>query len=176
MNSKCFVRSLEDDDLLVILEWRNHPETRRFMLTGHKITEEEHLKWFAKSINDPKRSMVIIEDEIGPFGFVQFNNVADNGIANWGFYVAPESPKGSGLRLGIEALRYAFETLKVSKVEGKVLDFNKASISYHLRLGFNQEGVTREHYKVGDKHHSLVCFGLEKSDWRSAANVREFLR
>ncbi len=93
-------------------------------------------------------------------GFVQFSGVAPGGIADWGFYAAPEARKGSGSKLGVAALGFAFETLGLHKVCGQALDFNEASIRFHLRLGFQQEGVLREQKRIGGKYHDLICFGL----------------
>ena len=49
---------------------------------------------------------------------------------------------------------------------GQALQSNKLSIAFHKRLGFVQEGILREQKLVGDVHHTIVCFGLLRSEWK----------
>lgn len=159
------VRRVAEGDLSSVLAWRNHPDVRKFMLTQHEITLEEHLRWFERASRDPGRCLLIAEEEGRPLGFVHFTGVGPDGVADWGFYAAPEVPRGSGRKLGEAALDHAFQALGLHKVCGQALGFNEASIRFHLRLGFQQEGVLRRQHRLGDAWHDLVCFGLLREEW-----------
>ena len=98
-------------------------------------------------------------------GFVQFSGVMEGGISEWSFHTAPNSKKGSGKKLGIAALNYAFEVLKLHKVCGQVLISNRASLAFHARLGFVKEGVLREQCFVNGVYLSMICFGLITKEW-----------
>lgn len=150
----------------MLLTWRNHPDVRRYMFTRHEIGLVEHHKWFAKASKDASRRLLIVEESKQAIGYVQFSRVVDGGISDWGFYVRPNAPKGTGLKLGVVSLNYAFEQLKLYKVCGQVIAPNNVSINFHLRLGFFQEGVLRDQQQVDGSYHSLHCFGLLANEWQ----------
>lgn len=159
------VRKMRDSDLPIVLAWRNHPTVRQHMLTQHEITLEEHTRWFARASQDPSRSLLIVEENGQPLGYVQFSNLQQEAAAEWGFYVVPGAPKGGGRKLGVAALTYAFQTLSVHKVCGQALSTNHASIAFHQSLGFQQEGILREQHFIHGQWLSTVCFGLLASEW-----------
>ena len=173
MTDTCRIRNLLMADLPMALEWRNHPEVRRFMFTRHEITPEEHSRWFAAVSQDASRRLLIVEDQDGALGYVQFSQVAAGGVADWGFYVRPDAPRGSGRRLGAIALKHAFKELRLHKVCGQALHTNLASIRMHLALGFTQEGILRDQKLIEGTYHSLVCFGLLNQDWEIDSQRRE---
>lgn len=166
------VRPLASDDLERVLQWRNHPNVRRFMLTQHEISPDEHRSWFARKSADPTRRLLLVEDEDVPLGFVQFSGVANGAAAEWGFYAAPEAPGGSGHKLGVAALDFAFQSLGLHKVCGQALAFNDGSIRLHERLGFRREGVLREQHRIDNAYHDMLCFGLLCSEWPSHPTAR----
>lgn len=161
------IREVAETDLSMILEWRNHPNVRRFMLNQHEIAWEEHSKWFHLTILDPQKKIYIVEESGQPLGFVQFKGVFPGGVSDWGFYVAPNSSKGTGKKIGATALNYAFSTLKLHKICGQALETNTPSIEFHKRLGFKQEGILREQQRIQGIYHTMVCFGLLSEEWRS---------
>jgi UDP-4-amino-4,6-dideoxy-N-acetyl-beta-L-altrosamine N-acetyltransferase len=165
----CKVRKMTEADLLMVLEWRNHADVRRFMFTQHEISHDEHRNWFAKSTQDQSRCLLIVEEEKQAIGYVQFKNKECGGIADWGFYTRINAPKGTGLKLGIMALNHAFGPLKLHKVCGQAIACNQNSIAFHQRLGFQLEGVLREQQFIRDAHHSIYCFGMLSTEWQSKA-------
>jgi UDP-4-amino-4,6-dideoxy-N-acetyl-beta-L-altrosamine N-acetyltransferase len=159
------LRSMTAEDLELVLAWRNHQDVRRFMLTQHEITLAEHTRWFEQASNEQGRHLRIFEFGGKPLGFVHFSGSKKGGTANWGFYVAPYAPKGTGRRLGMVGLGFAFKAIGLHKVCGRALDFNDASIRFHRLLGFKQEGVLREQHRIGERYHDLICFGLLQREW-----------
>jgi UDP-4-amino-4,6-dideoxy-N-acetyl-beta-L-altrosamine N-acetyltransferase len=152
-------------DLELVLAWRNHADVRRYMYTQHEITLDEHQRWFERALPDPKKHLLIFEVNHLPLGYVNFNEVGSGGIADWGFYVAPDAPKGSGRQLGCAALNHAFSQLEFHKVCGQALVHNERSIHLHQSLGFQQEGVLRDHHFDGERYHHVNFFGLLCSEW-----------
>lgn len=161
------IRKVTECDLSMVLAWRNHAAVRCYMLTQHEISLDEHRNWFAKASDDPSRCLLIVEKDKQAIGYVQFSNVEVGGIADWGFYVRPNAPKGTGRKLGTIALNYAFGHLKLHKVCGQAIASNQASIVFHQRLGFQQEGVLRDQRYIDSAYHSLHCFGLLSVEWRA---------
>jgi RimJ/RimL family protein N-acetyltransferase len=143
------------------------------MLTQHEISLEEHRNWFALVKEDKTRQQLIVLDGADPLGFVQFNPVCQGGVADWGFYVRPDAPKGSGTKLGQTALAHAFRTLGLHKVCGQAIENNMASIAFHGKLGFAEEGRLREQQRIANQYHTLFCFGLLAKDWQASQIKQE---
>lgn len=167
------IRPMVQADLALVLRWRNHPEVRRHMLSRHEITSDEHQRWFERSLQDSRRHLLIFELDRQPLGFVNFTELASAGIADWGFYAAPDAPRGSGQRLGQAALAHGFTQLKFHKVCAQVLAQNERSLRFHRALGFQQEGVLRDQHFDGVHYHHLVCFGLLRDEWPPGRPTQE---
>ncbi len=159
------VRPLTADDLAIVLAWRNHPQVRQHMLTQQDISLPEHQAWFERLANDPGKRALVFEEGGRPLGFVHFSGVSQGGVADWGFYTAPDAPKGTGSKLGWAALALAFDTLGLHKVCGQVLASNAASIAFHCRLGFRQEGTLREQHRSAGHYEDILCFGIMSHEW-----------
>lgn len=159
------VRGMTRADLEMVLNWRNHADVRRYMYTQHEISLAEHERWFERAVQNPKKHLLIFEQNTVPLGFVNFNENEDGGVADWGFYIAPGAAKGTGRALGCAALSHAFEILKLHKICGQALAYNQRSIQFHQRLGFAQEGTLRDQHFDGQQYHHIVCFGLLATEW-----------
>lgn len=163
---KAGVRPMADTDVERVLAWRNHLEVRRYMYTQHEITLDEHQRWFERTRQDPRKHLLIFEADNQALGFVSFSEHESNGIADWGFYVAPDAPKGCGRELGRAALDHAFNDIKLHKVCGQAVAFNERSIHFHQSLGFQQEGALRDQHFDGERYHHVICFGLLSHEWQ----------
>lgn len=159
------LRPMKTSDLGLVLSWRNHIDIRQYMYTQHEISLEEHTNWFNKVSKDSNYNLLIFEAYSEPLGFVNIHQITQGGIADWGFYTSPNAPKGTGSKLGDQALKYAFNTLELHKLCGQALGFNKASRKFHKRLGFKEEGTLKQHYFDGQKYHDVICFGLLASEY-----------
>lgn len=161
------VRPMTAADLERVLAWRNHPEVRRYMYSQHEISLEEHACWFEKASRDPRLHLLVFESGGMPFGFVKIHQTAPGGVGEWGFYAAPDAPKGTGRQLGLAALRYAFTEAEMHKLCGQALVYNERSIRFHQNLGFQKEGLLRQHHFDGLNYHDVVCFGLLANEWQA---------
>ena len=161
------LRLMTSGDLARVLQWRNHPEVRRFMYTSHVITPEEHASWFERNSGAPGVWLLIYEVGGVPMGFVNISSTRCPQVADWGFYLAPDSAPGTGRALGMTTLNYAFEELGLHKLCGQALGFNERSIRFHERLGFIREGVLREQHCDGEHYQDVVCFGLLAAEWKT---------
>lgn len=160
------VRPMTVQDLSTVLAWRNHPDVRAVMFHQHEIGIEEHRSWFERSCGEEGRHLLVFEQDGQPRGFMNLHIKSAGAIADWGFYVAPAAPKGTGRALGRSSLDHAFHVLNAHKVSGRVLACNQRSIKFHHALGFLEEGVLRDHHFDGHGYHDVVCFGLLRREWR----------
>lgn len=156
---------LTEADLPLVRAWRNHPDVRCQMFNNHEIGEDEHRAWFASQQADATRRLWVFRRDGQPLGFVHLNNVRPGGESEWGFYAAPGAPRGTGGALGRAALARAFQDEALHKVCGKVLATNTASLAFHRRLGFTDEGVLHQQQRADGTYHDVHCFGLLQADW-----------
>jgi UDP-4-amino-4,6-dideoxy-N-acetyl-beta-L-altrosamine N-acetyltransferase len=159
------VRGMREADLETVLQWRNHPDIRRWMYSSHEISPSEHREWYTRSQEDRRRHLLMVQEAGVPFGFVQFTETGNDGVADWGFYTAPGSSRGSGRKLGLAALDYAFTRIGLRKVCGEAAVFNRRSTAFHRKLGFADEGMLRTRFFDGTTYHDVLRFGLEASAW-----------
>ncbi|KXS54045.1 MAG: N-acetyltransferase GCN5 [Marinobacter sp. T13-3] len=160
------LRPMDENDLELVLSWRNHPDIRRFMYTTHEISLAEHKRWFAGAKEKSETYLRIYEQDGKPTGFVNVSLTRCPHVADWGFYVAPDASKGTGRRMGEAALAFVFQELGLHKLCGQALGFNGGSVGFHKKLGFAEEGRLRDQHFDGEHYHDVVCFGLLASEWQ----------
>lgn len=162
------LRKLTEDDLPLVLTWRNNLEVRRFMYNNHEISETEHRSWFVHMDNDPQSLWFIQQDENdesdGVVYFTQYQ--PENRSSFWGFYTAPDTPAGTDTKLGLDALDKAFNELNLHKLNAEVLSSNERSLRFHDKLGFHREGIFRDSLYDGQKYDDVIRFGILKSEWQ----------
>lgn len=161
------LRDLSTFDLDVLLEWRNAESVRIAAYSSHIISRNEHLLWYQGINEDPKRHPLIFELDGVPVGFVNLGPVRTGGIAAWSFFASPDAPRGTGQKLGTQALGHAFDVLQLHKICGEVLGFNLASRHLHAKLGFRQEGCLVDQHFDGSTYHDVICFGLTHEEWEA---------
>ena len=155
------LREMSVDDLELVRTWRNHPKINKFMFTQSEISAEAHKKWFESTRKDASKQLLIYTETTKPLGFIQFSAIRNfNKLVEWGFYVAPDASKGTGSRMTALAIEFAFNDLHIHKIFAEILDYNEPSIQLHRKLGFNQEGLLKDHHYDGENYHSVICFGL----------------
>lgn len=159
------VRTMVDTDLPLVLQWRNHPDVRRHMFSRHDIATDEHRQWFERETADSRSHLLILDVAGVPSGFIRIREIGA-GIANWGFYTAPDAPAGTGRALGRIALTHAFARIGLHKLCGQALASNERSICFHEHQGFIREGVLRQQHFNGQTYEDVVCFGLLANEWR----------
>ena len=134
---------LDYDEKLMILEWRNHSETSKFML-NKKIELKEHLN-FINSLKENKTKLYFLVDDIG---VIDFTNITDK-KADIGLYKNPNKQKvGSVLMKHIIA--YGFNVLGLEKLILYVYENNQKAINLYKKFNF----------KIADKKDNLLKMEL----------------
>ena len=169
------LRKIQQEDLELILSWRNHPDVRSSMFSQSVIELDQHRAWFRReSEKETSLWFLYLDTEGNPAGVVYFTDI--DGISSnafWGFYAAPGARPGTGTRMGVEALDYFLVDKGFHKVNADVLDTNQRSHRFHRKLGFQAEGVFREQYLGKEDYRNVTRFGLLDSDWTDNRKIFE---
>jgi UDP-4-amino-4,6-dideoxy-N-acetyl-beta-L-altrosamine N-acetyltransferase len=163
-----FLRPMRESDLEQVLRWRNAPETRKNMYTFHEISPEEHRNWWQKQQASPTVRQLVYELDGEPAGVVNFTNyTGPGGSAMWAFYSGDTSRRGLGHGMEMAALHYAFDELRLRRLECEVLSFNRSVVDFHLRHGFTLEGTFRQAYQRDGETHDIHRLSLLEGEWRA---------
>lgn len=165
-NSLGLLREIADDELPLMLEWRNSPEVRANMYTQHVISLDEHLAWWGRIKESSTHKYFMYEQAGIPLGIVGFVGVdLGNKKSSWAFYASRTAPRGTGSKMEYLALEFAFSQLGLNKLYCEVLAFNTAVIKLHQKFGFSVEGVLREQCLLERKFIDVYMLGLLAREW-----------
>ncbi|MDR6224322.1 UDP-4-amino-4,6-dideoxy-N-acetyl-beta-L-altrosamine N-acetyltransferase [Desmospora profundinema] len=158
------LRPVKEEELPILLKWRNSERVRDYLYFDHLITWDEHQAWFR---GKNPRYLRMFEWFGKPAGIVSYSDVdLNNNRSLWGFYLGEENlPKGTGMKMLTLGLAYAFETLRFHKVIGEVLAFNHPSIRIHHKLGFRLEGIYAQHVWKAGRFQDVLSFAMLRDDW-----------
>ncbi|MFB9866131.1 UDP-4-amino-4,6-dideoxy-N-acetyl-beta-L-altrosamine N-acetyltransferase [Vreelandella sulfidaeris] len=161
------LREIKEDDLELMLGWRNHPAIRSKMFSQSIIDFDQHKAWFKRKAKKNDSLWLLFVDDKGiPSGIVYFTDMDKaSSHAFWGFYAAPDAPPGTGTSMCREALNYFFNTLKFHKLNAEVLQSNNRSYFFHVKLNFKIEGVFNDHYLGFKGYESVTRFALLADDY-----------
>lgn len=73
--------------------------------------------------------------------------------------------KGLGTRITNIVLDYAFNTLKLHRVDLRVLEYNERAIRCYEKCGFVKEGIEREGAYIEDKYASDIMMSILEQEY-----------
>jgi UDP-4-amino-4,6-dideoxy-N-acetyl-beta-L-altrosamine N-acetyltransferase len=170
---KVDLRPLKPADSERLYAWRNSPEVAAFMYGDHRITPEEHARWFAGIAGDTRRDYRVIVVDGVPAGLANFADIDRmQGRAAWAYYLADPSVRGKGVGGYVEWLMIerAFHEpgqggLGLRKLWCEVLVTNEPVWKLHQKFGFRQEALLRGHVIKQGRPVDVMGLGLLAEDW-----------
>ena len=155
-------RKITQNDLEIILKWRNHKKIRNNMINNKLINKKDHFMWFKTINKNPNIKAFLVFYEKNLFGYLNIE-ILDNKkkLCTFGMYLRPDiSFPGLGLLLEIYTLKFIFTNLKMKKITGKVLKSNSPMIKIHELMGFKfKKIIKKENFK------NILEVSLTKEKW-----------
>ncbi len=133
------LRRVTEEDMKLLFDWQNHPDTRRFSFRTQVPGWEEHQAWFRDRLNNPINPFHIIMHDETPAGVVRLDYKkmeASFPLYEISIYIAPEKYNRG---LGKNTLKLIRMTLPQSIFFAQVLKQNTTSIRLFEGSGFKQE-------------------------------------
>lgn len=145
-------QNLSEQELAMVLEWRNHPLIRKWMNTSERISWDSHFQFVASLKLDQKRACYLVKEDSRFIGVIQLNNIDTNTVNDFGMYVNPELLKrGAGMRLGFYGVQYSFSNLGYHSLSFIAKRENKDALKLWQVFGIKQVGESN-----GDSVHGRL--------------------
>lgn len=167
------LRPIAEQDLHLVLEWRNSETIHSCMLTDHRITWEEHFNWFQRMKSQtPKRNFVFAYrgHPIGYIGYTEFDE--ENHTCSPGAYLAPDAaaPTEAALCLFYTSIDYAFTQLDMIRLNTDVFADNERALKLDLFLGYEIHHEEDHHVIKNGQDKLVYRLILDKDHWQSYIN------
>jgi len=157
----CSYVNLNENDKMLTLKMRNHPQVKKWMYNQDNITKKEHFEFIESLASNINRCYFLVKQEEKLIGSVNFKNIRNNKPAIFGFYANPFEPiLGAGRILELVSLHFIFTELNLKKLTLEVLSNNKQVLNLHKKFGFK---IVREKNKNGIK---VFCMEKKSTDWK----------
>lgn len=166
------LRLLEEadaDELHALIE-ANRDYLSRWLAWAAEQTPADTLGFIRKTreqldAKDGFQQAVVCDGEIaGVAGFVGVDWA--NRTTGIGYWLAEDRQGRGTMTSAVAALvDYAFEALKLNRIEIRVAVENQRSRAIPERLGFHQEAVFRRSQRVGGRHLDVAIYSTLPDEW-----------
>ena len=112
-----------------VLNWRNHPDIRKWMIDRNEISLKNHLNFIE---NIPKNKIYLKVEDLGVINFKILNKKVELGL-----HKNPNKNK-VGNDLLKTAIDYAFNELNAKKIILYVFENNLKAINLYKKFGFRE--------------------------------------
>lgn len=165
------LRPAREDDAEALLAAMEPATTQNLSFFRDPIDLDRQRSYLRRMQSAQDRLFVIElrdgEHIVGTCGIHEYDRHNDNG--RMGLLIFRESDRALGY--GSEATEllmcWAFTALELHKLYVRILMTNDAARAHYLKLGFKEEGVMREEYKLGGEYHDMILFSLLKREWEA---------
>jgi len=149
---------LSYDEKLMVLEWRNHPDIKKWMYTTENIKKEAHLKFIVSLKNNKNKLYFVVKQKNKYLGVIDFTELDSQSIY-FGLYANPDIKMvGIGRILEKISIDYAFDILKKDSLKLEVFSSNRQVINLHKKFNF----IEIETKIVNEKE--VICMELAREN------------
>ena len=139
----------------------NHIDVTTLITSLISDQEKEKCRWFVAEASDGTL--------IGMTGLESINLLHGHAILPL-FIAAPWRRLGLGVRMASMMIDMAFKQLRLHRVSTVYRADNKSSESLLNKLGFDNEGISRQSWFSQGQYFDLMNVGLLEADWQTAGS------
>lgn len=154
--------NIDDTEGVMLREWRNNDDIRKWMYTDHLISVHEHQHFLTKVKKDNKNFYWIIKYHNDYIGTISLNKIDfTNKNAYLGIYANPYCKiDGVGKLLGRVVPELAFKIAGLHTLKLEVLEKNTRAINFYKKTGFEEEGKLKEFIYKDNLWHNIIIMGI----------------
>lgn len=170
---KVVLRAVEREDLEMLRELTNDPEFEKMVVGwSFPISKKDQEEWYDNCKNGLSNlRYTIVTEEDGPVGMIGLKNIDwKNGVASGGgMRIARKEIRTRGLATDawMTLMKYAFNELRLNRINGSALAYNKASLRVCEKVGFKVEGTQRQAVYKNGEYIDLIIMGCLRSDYEA---------
>lgn len=132
------VHPISENDLKLVLRWRNSDRVHSQMLSDHLLTWDEHYQWYCHIKENPVPRNLIFSHKERPIGYIGYTEYdEERSQCSPGAYLGEvDVPIDAGLVLFSFCLEYAFSILGMQRLETSVFVNNRRAKKINEYLGY----------------------------------------
>ena len=168
------IRPIDYNDLETLLTWRNSERVHSMMLTNHKITWDEHCNWYKNIEKFPVKLNFIYEYKSRSIGYIGYTDYDQNKkTCTLGLYLGEitDLPPKAGIMIYYVGIIYAFNQLKIKKLNMLFLENNNVSLEISRFLGFHSCRDSDYTIEKNEKNIKVVHLCLSEEEWNKNKKV-----
>jgi len=171
-----FLRSPRKEDLEEFVALNRASVRFNRSLASPPTQPDEFAEFLKKSCRSDCVSFLVCraEDE-SIIGSINLSQVFRGGFQNayLGYHIGVAYANRGYMTEALQlALRYAFEDLRLHRLEANIQPGNSASIALAQRAGFVREGLSRRYLKICGRWRDHERWALLAEDWRASRRAR----
>lgn len=178
---KVLLRPVKRSDIKYFLKWYNNPEIVQFLSMYLPMTEAVEEKWIEEISTNKKTVFFVIEAiennlQKKPIGSCGLNNInCKDRCASFGIAIGEKEfwDDGYGTEAAQLLIEYGFMQLNLHRISSGVYEFNIRSYKMHKKLGFMEEGRSRQEIYKNGKYWDKINFGILKEEWEEKNNLKK---
>ena len=163
------LRLVTMDDAEDFATWINDPEISQYLSRGFPTDMKSETNWVNSLYPSEKNIIFAIEtaegELIGNIGLHKIDYVSRSAITGTMIGNQNFHGKGYGSEAKMLLLNYAFNTLNLRKINSEAISFNKRSVNYSLKCGYEIEGVRKKEIYKNGRYHDMVLLAVFKKNW-----------
>jgi len=164
------IRRLELTDLEARVKWFNDQRINRYMSISPPFSISETKKWYQTTLLNDSRIDFTVEDSdsgeaVSMGGLTDIDH--DNGHAELYIFVDPTKHKsGIGERTVKWICNYGFNAYNFNKIYLHTLSHNDPAKNLYQKLGFQHEGVLRDHVYHNGQRRDRNIMSILQTEWQ----------
>ena len=151
-------------------------EVDRLTGTYEVLDYDKIISSYNRIVNDPNRYDFIIIDPKGRFIGESVINEIDWDLRSANFRIAifhsENCSKGIGTWVTLLTRDFAFEKLKLHRLELDVFSFNKRAQRVYEKMGFKMEGIRRDAIFDGQNYADDIIMSILEDEWREIVSTQ----
>ena len=144
----CNYINLNENDKILALSMRNHPEIKKWMHNQDSIPNVTHCEFVKSLENKIDRRYYLVKQNSIIIGSINFSEINLYNSVEFGIYTNPFLQlKGAGRLLESAASQYAFIELNVKIIKLEVFSDNERAIHFYNKCGFELIDTKKVNHK-----------------------------
>lgn len=166
------LREMTPGDAATVVEWRNRPDVKQWLIQWEPLTVESHLHFFESAQHRDILLMFVslTGEPIGTCAFYEFDR--NRTCCEWGRLCGNWHPQAM-LEGAYLSHRLAFEIFGLQRSYCACSAENTGAQRFDTTLGYVEEGRRRRHMLTPDGYRDVVEFGLLREDFSARQSALE---